>query len=170
MDALALAIGAFGALWVIFRADLGKFFAFDIGTGEVIYFWGCVSHAIYTPMVRKLNRGENPVQFTFGMLVAGGVILTLWGWRDIVATDWAALPPIVWITIGYVAVFASSATFVLLQFASLRLASSKVMAYTYLTPSSVILWEVVLHGVVPPVIVLGGVVLTAGALLLLLRE
>jgi len=38
--ALALAVGATGALWVIFRADLDAFLAFRIGSGEVIYFWG----------------------------------------------------------------------------------------------------------------------------------
>ncbi len=168
--ATALAIGAVGALWVIFRADFAALHRFDIGRGEFVYFWGCAAHAVYTPMVRKLNRGESPVQFTFGMLVAGGLILTAWGWSDIRAADWANLPAIVWVTIGYVAVFASAATFVLLQFASLRLPSAKVMAYTYLTPSWVILWEIALNGTVPPVWVIAGVALTALALVLLVKD
>ncbi|MEP2640366.1 DMT family transporter [Roseobacter sp.] len=168
--ALALSIGAAGALWVIFRADLAALRAFQIGQGEVIYFVGCTAHAIYTPMVRKLNRGEPAVVFTFGMLVAGAVLLTGYAWRDIVATDWAALPGIVWVTLIYVALFASSATFVLLQFATLHLPSAKVMAYTYLTPSWVILWEIAFGNGVPPVLVLGGVGLTMVALALLLRD
>ncbi|MEL6100748.1 MAG: DMT family transporter [Pseudomonadota bacterium] len=168
--ALALSIGAIGALWVIFRADLSALVAFRVGQGEVIYFFGCVSHAIYTPMVRKLNRGERPVVFTLGMLVAGGLLLSLYGWSDIRGTDWVNLPRIVWITIIYVSIFASAATFVLLQFATLRLPSAKVMAYTYLTPSWVILWEVGLGNGVPPVLVLAGVALTIAALLMLLRD
>ncbi|GGX44304.1 hypothetical protein GCM10007385_10310 [Tateyamaria omphalii] len=168
--AFALAVGAAGALWVIFRADLSAFLAFDVGRGEIIYFFGCVSHAIYTPMVRKMNRGEPAVVFTFGMLIAGAVLLTLWGWRDLMATPWADLPRIVWITLLYVSVFASAATFVLLQFATLRLPSAKVMAYTYLTPSWVILWEVTLGNGVPPGIVWAGVGLTILALSLLLRD
>ncbi|MEX0370866.1 MAG: DMT family transporter [Tateyamaria sp.] len=168
--AFALAVGAAGALWVIFRADLSAFLAFEVGRGEVIYFFGCVSHAIYTPLVRKLNRGEPAVVFTFGMLVAGAILLTLWGWRDLVATPWATLPGIVWLTLFYVAIFASSATFVLLQFATLRLPSAKVMAYTYLTPSWVILWEIALGNGVPPALVWGGVGLTIVALCLLLRD
>lgn len=168
--AFALAIGAAGALWVIFRADLSALMQFRIGQGEIIYFWGCVAHAIYTPMVRKLNRGEPAVVFTFGMLLAGCVVLTLWGWGDIRATNWAALPGIVWVTLIYIAIFASAATFVLLQFATLRLPSAKVMAYTYLTPSWVILWEVALGNGVPTGLVLGGVVLTVLALLLLLKD
>ncbi|MFC3613906.1 DMT family transporter [Lutimaribacter marinistellae] len=167
--ALALAIGAMGALWVIFRADWSAFRAFQIGSGEIIYFWGCVAHAIYTPMVRRLNRGESPVVFTFGMLIAGGVILTLYGWSDIRSTDWAALPAIVWIGLFYLALFASAATFVLLQFATLYLPSAKVMAYTYLTPTWVICWEIALGNGAPAGLVLVGIALTVVALLILLK-
>ncbi|MEQ9695327.1 DMT family transporter [Shimia sp. SDUM112013] len=168
--ALALAIGAAGALWVIFRADWRALVQFNIGQGEVYYFWGCVAHAIYTPMVRKLNRGEPAVVFTFGMLLAGFVILTVYGWQDIMATDWAALPAIVWITVLYLAIFASAATFVLLQYATLNLPSAKVMAYTYLVPSWVICWEVILRHGAPTPMVLLGVALTVVALVMLLEN
>jgi drug/metabolite transporter (DMT)-like permease len=167
--AAALAIGGVGAVWVIFRADLNALLAFQVGKGEAIYFLGCIAHAIYTPLVRKLNRGESAVVFTFGMLVAGGIVVTLWGWRDFLVTDWAALPGIVWITLLYVAIFASAITFVLLQYASLRLPSAKVMAYTYLTPSWVLVWEIALgHGAPTPLVLLG-VGLSVLALLMLLK-
>jgi len=168
--ALALAIGAVGALWVIFRADLSALVAFEVGQGEFIYFFGVISHAVYTPLVRKLNRGETALVFVFGMLIAGGLWLTVLGWSDLRATDWAALPALVWITLAYLAVFASAATFVLLQFASLRLPSAKVMAYTYLTPSWVILWEVAMGNGAPQPLIFVGVILTVVALLMLLRD
>lgn len=168
--ALALTVGAVGALWVIFRADWRAFADFEVGRGELIYFWGCVAHALYTPMVRKLNRGERPVVFSFGAMVAAAALITLAGWRDIAATDFSALPPIVWVTIVYTAVFATSATFVLLQYASLRLPSAKVMAYTYLTPTWVICWLAALGFGVPAGLVLVGVGLTVVALLLLLKD
>ncbi|WP_343117145.1 DMT family transporter [Ostreiculturibacter nitratireducens] len=168
--ALALAVGASGALWVIFRADLAALLRFEVGRGEVIYFFGCVAHAVYTPLVRRLNRGESPVVFTFGMLVAGGVILTAYGWGDLAATEWAELPLIVWITLLYISIFASAATFVILQYATLRLPSAKVMAYTYLTPSWVIVWEIALGKGAPGGLVLGGIGLTVIALLMLLKN
>ncbi|UYV37687.1 DMT family transporter [Rhodobacteraceae bacterium D3-12] len=168
--ALALSLGALGAIWVIFRGDWAALRAFEIGRGEAIYFVGCIAHAFYTPLVRLLNRGEAPVVFTFGMLVAGGIVVTAYGWSDIRATDWAALPGIVWITLVYIAVFASAMTFVLLQFATLRLPSAKVMAYTYLTPSWVIVWEFALGHAVPPGLVLVGVAVTVVALLILLKD
>ncbi len=168
--AAALMIGGAGAVWVIFRADLQALMRFQVGQGEVTYFWGCVAHALYTPLVRKLNRGESPLVFSFGVLVTGFLILSLWGWHDIRVTDWSHLPPIVWITLLYTALFASAVTFVLLQYAALRLPSSKVMAYTYLTPSWVILWEVALGNPAPGGLVLLGVGATMVALAMLVRE
>ena len=168
--ALALLIGGIGAVWVIFRADVSAMLAFDVGRGEAIYFLGCISHALYTPLVPRLNRGEHVLVFTFLVLLVGAILLTLAGWRDLMATNWADLSTLVWLTIGYVAIFASATTFTLLQFASLRLPSAKVMAYTYLTPSWVMLWVIALGQGLPPALVLPGVALTIVALVLLLRD
>ena len=139
--ALALSIAAFGALWVIFKGDISALYTLDVGRGEVIYFIGCISHAIYTPMVRKLNRGESAVTFTFGVLAAGSILLIVVGAKDLAATNWLALPGIVWLTLAYLVVFSTASSFVLLQYATLRLPSAKVMAYSYLTPSWVNLLE-----------------------------
>lgn len=168
--ALALALGAMGALWVIFRGDLAAMARLEFGRGEAIYLLGCVAHAFYTPLVRRLNRGESPVVFSFGTLLAGAIVLLIWAAPAIRQTDWAGLPAIVWATLIYVAVFASAVTFVLVQFATLRLPAAKVMAYTYLTPVWVILLEAAIGAALPPVVVLPGVAVTLIALLLLLRD
>lgn len=168
--ALALAVGATGALWVIFRADVTALVQFQVGRGEMIYFVGCIAHAFYTPAVRLLNRGEAPVVFSFGAMAAAAVLLLVFGWGDIMATDWGAMPSIVWITIAYTAVAATAITFVLLQYATLHLPSAKVMAYTYLTPSWVILWQAALGHDMPAGLVALGVGLTILALLMLLRD
>ncbi|MCP5086543.1 MAG: DMT family transporter [Rhodobacteraceae bacterium] len=168
--ALALATGAGGALWVIFGGDIGALIRFDLGRGEAIYFFGCIAHALYTPLVRKLNRGEPTMVFTFGMIFAGWLILTVLSAPEIIRVDWLALPRIFWITLFYLAIFASSVTFFLLQFASMQLPSANVMAYTYLTPTWVIFWELALGHTGPPVIVGIGVAVTVVALLMLLRR
>ncbi|MGC1495799.1 MAG: DMT family transporter [Sulfitobacter sp.] len=168
--AMALSIGGAGALWVIFRADVSALLAFDVGRGEAIYFIGCVSHAIYTPMVRRLNRGESAVMFTFGTLLAGAGLLLIYGWHDLWMTQWADLPMMVWIALFYTTVCATSITVILIQFATLHLPSAKVMAYTYLTPSWVIVWEILLGNGAPGPLVLIGVGLTMLALWLLLRD
>jgi len=167
---VALGIGAVGALWVIFRADFDLILALDIGRGEGVYFLGCVAHAFYTPLVRKLNRGQSPIVFTFGTIL-GALVLTLaYGFSDLMAIDYEGLRPIVWGTLIYLGVFASAASFLLIQYSTLHLPSSKVMAYTYLTPSWVILWELTLRHPLPPLMVWLGVAAIILALCLLLRD
>ena len=155
---------------MIFRADLAALLAFKIGIGELIYLIGCASHAVYVPLVRMLNRGESPLVFAFGTLIGGSILLIAYGWPALQATEWAALPMVVWVTLGYITVFATAVTFVLVQYASLRLPGAKVMAYTYLVPSWVMLWEVTMGNGVPSGMILIGVALTVVALVMLLRE
>lgn len=168
--ALALGLGAAGALWVIFRADIAALLAWNLGYGEKLFFFGCVAHALYTPLVRRLNRGEAAMVFASGTMAGGALTVAAWGWKDLLTTSWTILPVIVWICLIYVAVAATGVTFVLLQFASLRLPAAKVMAYTYLVPSWVILWEIGLGKGGPSTAVLGGVAVTVLALWLLLKE
>lgn len=165
--ALALAVGGAGALWVIFQGDWGAFRAMAVGQGEAVYLLGCAAHAFYAPMVRRLNRGEPAVSFTFAALAAGTALLGVWAAPAILATDWARLPGIVWVTLAYTVVAATAFSFVLLQYATLRLPAAKVMAYTFLVPSWVILWEVALGAAWPAARVAVGVAISAAALLLL---
>ena len=166
---VALIIGALGALWVIFRADIQLLSTFSIGRGELIFFVGCIAHAIMPILFRLLNRGENPLMVTFGLLISGAIILCILGAREIIETDWIGLPTIIWVVIFYVSICASAITFVLLQFASMHLPATNVMAYTYLTPIWVLVWELLLGHSVPPLWVLGGVFLAVVSVTLLLK-
>ncbi len=168
--ALALAVGAAGALWVIFRGDAAAALRFEVGRGEAVYFLGCIAHAAFTPLLKRLNRGEPGAVATFGFLAAGAALLFAFGGPRIAATDWAALPAIVWITLAYLAVIASALSFFLLQYGAMRLPAAKVMAYSYLIPSWVLLWEIALGRGVPPALALPGVALTLAALALLLKD
>lgn len=163
----SLVIAGAGAIWVIFRGDIDAILAFDVGPGEAVFFFGCAAHALYTPVIRKFNRGEPVVVFTFGMMVCGAVLVGGYGSAAIIETDWSALPTVVWIALAYLTVFTTVGTFMLVQFAALRLPAGKVMAYTYLIPGLVILWEGALgHGWVQP-IVLPGIAATVVALAML---
>jgi drug/metabolite transporter (DMT)-like permease len=167
--ALALLTGALGALQVIFRADISLLLAFAPGRGEVIFFVACVTYAAYAPLAARLSRGEGTLVFSFFVLLGASVMLLLVGAADLGATPWRDLPAIVWVTLIYTSVAATAVTVVLLQYASLRLPASKVMAYTYLLPSWVILWEVALGQPLPAALVFVGVGMSVLALGLLLR-
>ena len=164
----SLSIAAAGAVWVVFRGDWGSLIAFDVGKGEQIFFIGVVAHALYVPLARLLDRGEPVLVFTFGVLAGGSIPLLIISYPQLLAIDWGAIPNIVWIALGYMVVFATLITFVLLQYGNQRLPGAKVMAYTYLVPTWVIVWEAMLgHGVIEPELI-PGIAMTLLAMLLLI--
>lgn len=160
----ALLLAAAGALWVVFRADLDRLLAFDLGTGETLFLVGCFCHALFIPLVRRFSRGESGVAFTFWTVAAAAALTGAWAAPALAATDWAALPLLVWTTLLYLAVGTSAVTLFLLRYATLRLPSAKVMAYGYLIPSLVAVEEGLLgHGwIAAPV--LPGMAATVAAL------
>jgi drug/metabolite transporter (DMT)-like permease len=165
----SLLVAACGALWMIFRGSWEAFTSLDIGKGELIFMVGVAGHAAYAPLVRRFNRGEPLVAFTFWSLAAIGTWIAIYGFRDILATDWTAVPAIVWATILYLAIFTTALTTFLVQFATMRLPASKVLAYNYLTPGFIILIEGLLgHGWASPKVLIGAAITVGGLLVMAL--
>ncbi|MBX3569757.1 MAG: DMT family transporter [Rhizobiaceae bacterium] len=163
----SLLLAASGALWVIFRGDVHAITSFRIGAGELLFMGGVACHALFAVMIKKLGRGEPVVLSTFWTLASTGLCIALYGVSDILATDWMGLPMIVWLVILYLATFTTAGTFFLIQFAAPRMPASKVLAYNYLTPSIIILFEGMLgHGWATPAVVAGAAVTVLGLALL----
>ena len=164
----ALIIGAIGALWVVFEGNFQRLIMLEFGLGEMIFFCGVVFHALYTPLSRKLNRGESPLVFAFATTLGATVLMIFYGFGDVYQTDLLNLSWMVWLTLFYTALFASALTFFLIQYATLVLPSSKVMAYTYLVPSWALMWELGLGQNISIYNIGLGILLTIFALVILL--
>ena len=164
----ALVIGAIGALWVVFEGNFQRLIMLEFGLGEMIFFCGVVFHALYTPLSRKLNRGESPLGFAFATTLGATVLMIFYGIGDVYQTDLLNLSWMVWLTLFYTALFASALTFFLIQYATLVLPSSKVMAYTYLVPSWALMWELGLGQNISIYNIGLGILLTIFALVILL--
>lgn len=141
---LSVILGGLGALYIIFDGDLNRFMRLQIGYGEGLFFIGCACHALYAASIPKLNRGEAPLSQTFGTLIGATLILNAIGFNRMITTDWYSLNSMVLLAFFYLAIFATSATFFLIQFATTRLSSLKVMAYTYVVPFWVTLLQAIL--------------------------
>jgi len=164
---LSLVVAGLGAVVVIFRGDLGALLRFEIGRGELVYFVGCVAYAFYTPLLRRFSRGEPSLVQSFWTLLATAICIALSGVPDIATTDWLHLPPVVWWVVLYLAVGPTAICFFLIQFASLRLPAPKVIAYGYLTPAFVILFEALAgHGLPGVAIIIGAAVTVLGLIVL----
>lgn len=162
-----LIIAAAGAVWVIFRGNIDAILSFDIGTGEMIFFAGVVCHALYVPLIRRFDRGEPAVAFGFWVTVGAALWLVPPGIRGLIETDFSALPLAVYAAVAYLAVVTTAFTFLLLQYASMRLPASKVLGYGYLTPSFIILLEGLLGHGWASLPVLAGALVTACGLALM---
>ena len=167
---LAISLGAMGAIWIIFEGNLQNLITFRIGYGELLFFWGCVGHALYAILIPVLNKGENAASQTLGTLSAGFLLLILIFTNDIVETKWLSLSPLAWITIIYLATIATAFTFFLIQFAAKRISASKVMAYTYAVPFWVALGEIIINSSFPDTNIIFGGFIIAFALLVLISD
>lgn len=166
---VALAIGAIGSVWVIFRGDVQAILGFEIGQGELIFFIGCIGHAIYAPLIKKFNRGEPLILFTFWTVVGILLFIAAYGVNDILATDWTNIPLFVWGVIAYLATFTTAVTFYLIKFASMRLPAAKVLAYGYLVPVIVIVMEGLAgHGWASMTVLIGAIVIVLGLAILVI--
>lgn len=164
---LSLVIAAIGSVWVIFRGDVDALLRFDVGRGEMIYFIGVLCHAMYVPVIRLLDRKDHPLLFGFWQSVVIFLMLFAIAAPELWEIDYASLPAIVWITIAYLTIATTALTVFLLQYASMRLPAPKVLAYGYLTPSYIIVYEGLLgHGWAAAPIFLGALV-TAGGLVVM---
>ncbi|WP_423069347.1 DMT family transporter [Devosia sp. CN2-171] len=169
---VSLLLAGAGAICVIFRGDLDALLRFDIGQGELIYFVGCVAYALYTPLLRRFNRGEPALVLSFWTMTATAAWIVLYGLPEIAATDWLQFDPLVWWVVLYLAIGPTAVCFFLIQFASSHLPAAKVIAYGYLVPAFVIVFEGMAgHGWASISVAIGAAVTVLGLLVLaLLRD
>ena len=167
---LAISLGAMGAIWVIFEGNIENLLAFRIGYGELLFFWGCVGHALYAILIPVLNKGESAAVQSLGTLSAGFLLLILIFTNDVLETNWLSLSPLIWLTIIYLATIATALTFFLIQFAAKRISASKVMAYTYAVPFWVALGEIVINSRLPNSNIIFGGLIIAFALFMLISD
>ena len=165
---ITVVVAAIGALWIIFDGNIQNFINFKVGYGEKLFFIGCICHALYAALIPKFNNGEPAIIQTFGTLISGIIILGLFSNKEIIYYSWIDFPVIVLLTILYLAIFATAASFFLIQYSAVRLSSIKVMAYTYAVPIWVVLLQIIFLQQLPNTITFVGAFFILVSLLILL--
>jgi len=138
---VAVALGALGALWAVFRGDLDRMGALAFNTGDLIFIGGCLAMGLYMPLVRRLNRREPAAVMAFWVLATGTLWLLLLNNTAILRQDWSAVALEVYAGIAWLAVFTTILTFFIQQHATLYIGPTRVMSYSYLNPAFVVLLE-----------------------------
>lgn len=164
-----LILGAAGAAWVVFDGQLSVLLSLTLDRGEWTFLLATLSYAAYVPLIKRLHRGEPALVMTFWTLATGTLLLAVLGAPRWATVSWSA-PPSAYGFIVYLAIFPTAITFAIAQYAGTRLAPTRVMAYTYLTPSFVVLIEALRGHGWPSWSVSAGVVVTCSVTLLLQRS
>lgn len=160
-----LTLSMAATLWVIFRGDWHRMAALRFSRGDLLFFAGTACMALYLHAMKKVKPNESRVVFTFfSLLIATTALLIT------VATRNGGVPvpgPEVWLGLCYLAGPSTAGTFWIMQYAAPRLGPTRVVAYTFLTPSIVALLQWGLGLSSPDWSVLPGIGLTLVAVWLL---
>ncbi len=135
---MGLLLGTMGALWIVFRGDINALLTLDSNKGDIIFLIGCLFLALYNPLVKKLYSGEHMAVMTFWVILFGSVWLFILSARHLLEIEWGLVTGKVYAGILYLSIFTTLITFFLLQLSTIRIGSTKVAAYGFLTPVFVI--------------------------------
>ncbi|MDU9049134.1 MAG: DMT family transporter [Candidatus Electrothrix sp. Rat3] len=161
---IAMIPATLGAIWVLFRGSLTELLAFNLNSGDLIFFGSCLLMAFYTPLVKFFHQEEPMSLMTFWILVTGSGWLLLFCGYQLPSVPWGKVPLNIWYGIIYLSVFSTIITFFLSQLCTLSLGPTRVMAYSYLYPPFIVLLEWGLGNPLPSVRVLPGVGLILAAM------
>ncbi len=167
---IALACGMIGALWIIFRGDMDRMLAMELNRGDLIFLAGCFSMGFYTPLVKKLHRGEPMTLMTFWVLTTGIGWLLLLAAPQLADIKWGEIDPFIWTGILYLAVFCTIISFFLTQFSVAHIGSTRVMAYSYFYPAMVLVLDWMFGKGLPPLATVPGVIIVLAATVVLQRQ
>ncbi|MEQ9087201.1 MAG: DMT family transporter [Alphaproteobacteria bacterium] len=160
----ALGVCTLGAVWVIFRGDVGRMLTLEMNAGDALFLAGCLVMGLYAPFLRRFNTGKPARVVTFWILVTGVIWLLPVSFGPMLATDWARVDAGVIASVVYLALFVTGLTFFLYQFCTQRLGPTRVVAYSFATPVLVVGIDLLFGKPLPPLIVWPGIVIVLAAI------
>lgn len=165
-----LLIGTIGALWIVFRGNYESFIGLDLNYGDVIFLLGCLFLGLYNPLLKRLYSGESMIVMTFWILLSGATLLFLISITNNNRIDWLDIKSDVYLSIIYLSFFSTLATFLIINYSTIRIGATKVSAYGFLTPLFVIAMSIFVGMDSFDIVILPGILLIMGAMMFIQRE
>jgi drug/metabolite transporter (DMT)-like permease len=159
-----------GAVWVIIDGSLSRLAELDFNKGDLIFLAGCLCIGLYSPLSKKLHKTEPTPVLTLWTMITGTVWLLLIANVKILKINFSALDTAFFAGVAYITVFATIATFFIVQYSSKKLPVSEVMSYIYLTPVFVIIIQALIGKGLPHTAVIPGVAASVVATFYFLRS
>jgi drug/metabolite transporter (DMT)-like permease len=112
----------------------GSSFNDDHFLGDFLILVNASSYGIYLILAKPLLRKYNPITVVKWMFLFGGIIVIPFGWSEVMAVEWSALPLNIWIIIGYVVLGVTVLAYFLNAWGLQYVDSSVISIYIYLQP------------------------------------
>ncbi len=132
--AAGIALGAFGAALLILSRDAQAAVYPQATLGNIYILLNATVFGLYLVLVQPLMRKYHAFTVLRRIFLVGAVIAVPFGWREVLAADYASFPLYIWLEIGYMVVFLTILAYLLNNWA-LKYASPALLGvYIYLQP------------------------------------
>lgn len=138
-----LLTGLLAAMWIIVGGSVDRLLALRIEDGSLIYLWGCMAFAANPVLVQSGLKEQPILNSTFWLLLFAAIWITPFIPMSLDGGTLGSVSSgVIW-GVLYMGLVVTALTFVLFHYASVRLKSAHVMAYSYLVPVMVMLLAIV---------------------------
>jgi len=161
--AVAIALSVAGALIMLDVTKLS--FSGDATLGNMLVLINCFSYSFFLVYARPVLMRVPALTVTAWTFMFGGAGVLIVGGRDLLSTDFQALPVLAWWSLAYIVLLPTLVNYLLNIWAIRRSSSSLVAAYTTLQPVAATALAVSLLGEAFGVKEIAGFVLIVAGLL-----
>jgi len=154
---IAFIIGSFGAIWVLIAFTQQAFSIEQWQLGDSIFLGACCFLAMHVILIKKWTSDVPPTLGAFYIMLLGSILLLpfLLLFGDLSNVAWQQKE--FWQTLLYLTVFTTMATFMLQQYLLKKVGPNRLLAFTYLIPTLVIIPQDIeniytLHNVLPGIL------------------
>jgi len=138
-------IGTLGAIWVLVAFTQENFVLAEWRVGDSIFLVACCCLALHVILIKKWATDVPPMLGAFYIMLLGSLILLpfliLFGDLNNIAWQQNAF----WKTLLYLTVFTTIGTFFLQQYLLKKVGPNRLLAFTYLIPSIVLIPQGVIN-------------------------
>lgn len=130
-----IALGIAGALILITKGGTQvDIFSSDKSLGNLLVFINASSYALYLILVKPLMRKYTPITVIRWVFTYGFLVVLPFGYAQMGATEWLALPPDIVARIAFVVIGTTYLAYLLNVYALKTVSSTTVSFYIYLQP------------------------------------
>jgi drug/metabolite transporter (DMT)-like permease len=134
-----LLAGVGAALIILGRGSAPGVGGSNITLGNIMILLNATSFGVYLVLVMPLMRKYHAFTVLSRIFLVGAFIAVPFGWRQVLAADYASFPPLIWVAIAYMVIMLTIVAYLLNNWA-LKYASPALLgAYIYLQPALAVL-------------------------------